>query len=198
MNYNDNELIDLAPSNERAIEILCEKYKPLVIFYAQKYCNEFPTSLLDINDFVNEGMLTLINAIYNYRPNGDTLFSTYVGACINKNLRLISLKTQNLKHNALNSACYLEDIGGDCHFYYQELENEPEKIIFINSANEKLFKEANERLTKLEKDVFKLKAIGFEMNEISILLNKDYKSIDNALQRIRRKLKQKHLTNVNI
>ena len=62
-----------------------------------------------------------------------------------------------------------------------KLESEESKKILYDSLNNKL--------TNLEKKVFELKLKGFEYKEISKLLDKSYKSVDSALQRIRRKIK---------
>ena len=65
----------------------------------------------------------------------------------------------------------------------------PEKLLINEEYKKEIFEKAYDKLTDLELQVFELKVTGFENKEIVKILDTDYKKVDNALQRIKTKLK---------
>ena len=185
----DTELLELAASGDRlAEEILVERYRRQVL------CCARPLVLAggDTEDLVQEGMFGLISAIRRYEPNAGASFKTFAEHCIR--MRLISAvkSASRLKHFPLNDGVSLEQLSDDfCAQLSAIPENfrySPEVLVLARESKEELYEAFSRCLSKLEKNVLSLYLDGYSYNEIGKRLNKDSKAVDNAVQRIRRKL----------
>ncbi len=193
MNYkefNDYELLDYIHScNEDANEIILYKYRPLIISIAKKmikYCN----GGVDMNDLIQEGMLGLNSAINSYRDDKDANFGTYAKLCIERRISSLVKSTQTNKNKILNESISIEqddDINYDR--FLADNSNDPAVKIINNDYQKDILIKLDSRLTPLEKQVLELRKNNFDYKEIAEILEKDKKSIDNALQRIKAKLK---------
>lgn len=195
--YNDYELLNyVAEKNEDANNILFKKYEPLIISLATKMIKYVPSSGLEINDMIQEGMLGLSNAIEYFKVSKETLFYTYAKTCIERKMIDLVISTRRLKHRALNESVPILDEENeiDLNYLISDSDNNPENILVKEEDEKELFEQANKVLTDLEMQVFELKLNGFEYKEIAEILELDYKKVDNALRRIKVKLK-KELTN---
>ena len=195
--YNDYELLNyISEKNEEANNILYKKYEPLIISIATKLIKYVPNSGLEINDMIQEGMLGLSNAIEYFRVSKETLFYTYAKTCIERKMIDLVISTRRLKHRALNDSVPIIDEENeiDLNYLISDNNNNPENILLKEEDEKELFEQANKVLTDLEMQVFELKLNGFEYKEIAEILELDYKKVDNALRRIKVKLK-KELTN---
>src|SRR5574344_1016320 len=194
--YDDSELLSyIEEDNEDAYNIIYEKYKPLIIKTVKRMSSVVKGTGIDSNDLVQEGMIGLSRAIKHYNDHLDTSFYTYAKKCIESNI-ISSIIREKKQHNkALNESLSLDDnYGKENDLVYEDLFTDdrfdPEKS-FINEENaQEIIKKAHEELTPLEVQVFDLKINGFDNDTIASILDKDYKSIDNALQRIKTKLKE--------
>ena len=193
--YNDQELMYLIKeNNESALNILYEKYKEVVSVWAKKYAGIGKKIGLEYNDIFQEGMVGLSEAINSYVENKDTRFSSFANMCINRQICSVLIRYGRKKHNALNEAYsldvaidddskpLLDKLFDDLSDPSIKLESEEERKCLYNT----LYKE----LTETERQVFDLRVSGFEYKEICIILNKSYKSVDSALQRIKLKVKK--------
>lgn len=194
--YNDFELLSyVCDNNEEAIEVLFEKYKPLIVVTANRlYCYCKNTGL-EINDLIQEGMLGLNFAINSFSDDKDTMFYTYARTCIERKMISMIVGARRLKHRVLNESLSIEstDDFNETFVHEKSLEDNsynPENVLLSTEHEEELIEEMNKELTDLEVQVFELKRNGFEYKEIAEILDKDVKSIDNALQRIRIKLRK--------
>ena len=193
MNYkdfNDYELLDQIYScNEDANEILIYKYRPLIVNVAKKmikYCK----GGVDLNDLIQEGMLGLNEAINTYREDKDAYFGTYAKLCIERRIFSLVRSTMTYKNKILNECMSIEDeedITID-RFLIDNSTN-PDEILTEFEQQKNLIEKINEQLTDLEKEVFEFKQNGFSYKEIADILDRDPKAIDNAIQRIKNKLK---------
>ena len=189
-NFNDYELLDQIHScSEDANEIILYKYRPLIINIAKKmitYCN----GGVDLNDLIQEGMLGLNEAINSFREDKDANFGTYARICIERKILSLVKSTKTYKNRILNESISIED----------DEDMTIDKFLIDNTANpgmmvedydyqENILKKLNSQLTDFEKQVFELKQSEFNYKEIADILEKDPKAIDNALQRIKLKLK---------
>ncbi|MDD2435064.1 MAG: sigma-70 family RNA polymerase sigma factor [Bacilli bacterium] len=193
--YNDNELISyIKENNEEANNIIFEKYRPLIIGASQKMFNYCKNSGLELNDLIQEGMLGLNQAINSFDTTRDITFYTYAKTCIERKIVSLVVASRRLKHKILNESISLEvyndseeivsldKLLGDNSY-------NPENIIFDMEKNNELIDQIEKNLTSFEQQVFELKINNFNYNEIAEILDKDSKSIDNALQRIKTKIK---------
>lgn len=194
--YNDFELLSyVSENNEEASEVLFEKYRPLINATANRlYCYCKNTGL-EINDLIQEGMLGLNLAMTSFDNEKETSFYTYAKKCIERKIISLVVSARRLKHKILNDSLSLEinDESSQSYVYEKNLEDNsynPEEILLNSESTEELINEVSSQLTDFEIQVFELKLNGFEYREIAEILDKDIKSIDNALQRIKAKIKK--------
>lgn len=192
--YNDNELIYLIYDfNEDANRILHEKYYKIIKIKVAKYRALAKRIGLDTCDLMQEGLLGLEEAINNYRDNKDMKFSSFANMCIERQILSVLNYHSRKKHAFLNDSCSIdvEDEKGRTMLDYS-LKSDIDPLMMMEKEEEKnsIYDLMTKDLSKLEKEVFELKLNGLDYREIARLLNKSYKSIDSALQRIRVKLKK--------
>lgn len=192
--YNDNELIYLIYDfNEEANRILHEKYYKIIKIKVAKYRALAKRIGLDTCDLMQEGLLGLEEAINGYRDNKDMKFSSFANMCIERQILSVVNYHSRKKHTFLNDSCSIdaEDEKGRAMLEYS-LKSNIDPLVMMEKEEEKnsIYDLMTKDLSKLEKEVFKLKLNGLDYREIARLLNKSYKSIDSALQRIRVKLKK--------
>jgi len=193
--YSDSELISYIRENsEEANEILFEKYKPIIVAFATKMINYSPNLGLEINDLIQEGMLGLNTAINVFDENDEASFYTYAKTCIERRIISTIIAAKRQKHKILNESMSLE--------IYTDEENSsimdalvadnsynPENVIVQTENEHKLIEQITQQLTPLEQQVFDLKINGAKYKEIADILDKEPKVIDNALNRIKTKIK---------
>ena len=193
--YNDYELISLAHElNEDAINIIYEKYKPIIYKKCQKYITFLKG--IELCDLVQECYIILDYAIKNFNEHNNNTFYTFFITCIDRYLSNEYKKNNNNKNKILNEAVSLDledednnrlmDIIGDNSI-------NPELQLSQNDELINIYTKIIEKLTDLEECVFILKIQDFSYKEIASILDKDIKSIDNSIQRIKNKLKTVHL-----
>ena len=190
---NDYELISYVnESNEEANNLLIQKYEPLINKIANKMINYCPNSGLDVNDLIQEGRIGLNHAISYFNEQKDITFYTYAKKCIERKMISVVTSTKRLKHKVLNdSISYDVDLDGvSFDKILKDDESNPEKIILNLNEQETLTSKINEKLTDFEKEVFGLMLSNFTYKEIAAILDKDSKQIDNAIQRIKNKVKK--------
>lgn len=192
----DNELVLLAQQgNDEAIEKILDKYKPLVRTVTRMY---FLTGA-DSEDLLQEGMIGLYKAIISYIPDMNVNFGMFAKVCIRRQV-LSAIKAANrLKNLPLNSyiSIYAENEDGsemDDRFDFDKVSihtSDPEEIT-INKETNKMFKDTLDSvLSDFEKKVLYKFLNGESYTEIAKSMNKDPKAINNAIQRVKRKLKNK-------
>lgn len=198
MNYddiNDYEVLSMVADNEDATELLFKKYKPLIIGLAKKTYGIVQNTGYDLNDLIQEGMIGFSTAVNTFDENKDTTFFTYAKTCIERRLISLVKSASRFKHQLLNESYFVEDLVSDNKSLENLLEDStsnPESQLIDNENTKELIKNIKKSLTNLESAVFELKISGFTYKEIAEILDKDSKSIDNAISRIKIKV-QKYL-----
>lgn len=149
----------------------------------------------DINDVLQEGMIGLFRAIKDFNAEQGVSFTTFAFICI-QNQILSAVRTANRqKHRPLGNYISIDDNENESHlkadvasFVSNEQASNPE-LIFIRSEENALRKGIIDKaLSNFEKKVFDYYLDGLSYSEISVTVNKPIKSVDNAIQRIRKKL----------
>lgn len=198
MNYddiNDYEVLSMVADNEDATELLFKKYKPLIIGLAKKTYGMTQNTGFDLNDLIQEGMIGFSTAINTFDENKDTTFFTYAKTCVERRLISLVKSASRFKHQILNESYSVEDLASDNKSLENLLEDStsnPENKLIDDENTKELIKNIQKTLTNLESAVFELKISGFTYKEIAEILDKDSKSIDNAISRIKIKV-QKYL-----
>lgn len=194
MDYNDQELLDyISEGNEDATNILYNKYEPYIYSKAKKLLGSITNIGIDLNDLVQEGFLALNEAIKNYKVTLDTTFYTFATTCIDNKMISTMISAQRQKHRILNeSISFDQELSDGTSISIENMiinkENNPEALMLSLEMEQDLFKKVKEVLTDFEYQVFELKYHNFNYKEIAEILDKDLKSVDNALQRMRMKV----------
>ena len=143
----------------------------------------------DHEDLIQEGMLGLFKAVRDYKPEKEASFATFAGLCIDRQMYSAVASSQRQKHQPLNSFVSLSEPVSE-----QELrlvdEETPEEIMISRENVIGMHERIKERLSKFEYQVLELYLKGYDYTQIAEKLGKQPKAIDNALQRIRSKVRE--------
>ena len=190
----DEEVVELARSgNEVALEYLINKYKNFVRAKARSY---FLIGA-DREDIIQEGMIGLYKAIRDFRVEKLTSFRAFAELCITRQI-ITAIKTATRqKHIPLNSYVSLNK-----PIYDEESDrtlldilsgtkvSDPEELVISQEEFNAIEKKMGEFLSDLEWQVLTFYLEGKSYQEIADQLDRHVKSIDNALQRVKRKLER--------
>jgi RNA polymerase sporulation-specific sigma factor len=186
--------------DDRCIEILLSRYRN----FARSKARSYFLAGSDKEDVVQEGMIGLFKAIRDFEEETGTPFRAFAELCISRQI-LTAIKTANRqKHQPLNSSVSLDapaygDDSSDRTVgdnYVGPRSSDPVELVISAQEIEAIRDTMKENLTDLEGDVLRLYMDGKSYEEIAGVLGNHVKSIDNALQRIKRKL-QRHLEQRN-
>lgn len=136
-------------------------------------------------DLLQEGMLGLVLAIQSYCPERGASFRTYAERCIRNRVISAVRSAASGRHAALNSAVPLDAETDDQPSY----EGDPETRMIDTDAFHERLRRYQDMLSPLERQVLDLYLQGMSYEEISLQLHRSGKSVDNAIQRIRKKLR---------
>lgn len=186
----DEELVKLShDGDELALEYLIERYKYFVRSKARSY---FLVGA-DHEDIIQEGMIGLYKAARDYKE--ESSFRSFAELCITRQM-ITAIKTATRqKHIPLNSYVSLNKPAFDDDSertvedaLLQDCASDPEELIINQENVSDIENKLNEMLSPLEKKVMVLYLEGKSYVEIGELLGRHSKSVDNALQRVKRKL----------
>jgi RNA polymerase sporulation-specific sigma factor len=190
LSTDDIELQKLASAGDRiAEEQLAERYAQLV----RKCARPFFLAGGDSEDLIQEGMLGLLSAIRQFDPDMNASFRTYAEICIKRRLLSAIKSASRLKHLPLNDGLSLDYILSEESQTQLAANSEafrrtPEEQVLARESEIELYETFAQQLSRLEKQVLTLYLDGLSYGEIAYEVHKDEKSVDNAVQRIRRKL----------
>lgn len=190
MDYNDFELVSLAQEgNEDAINIIYQKYKPIIIKKSKNAIMYATHHGIEINDIMQEGFIGLDEAIKRFSQEDTATFYTFALLCIDRKIVNYLRKMTQSKNRILNDAVAIDDT-----VERVVRDNIDIELALISKNNrEDLINKINECLTEFEREVFKMKIKGYTFDEIANTLNKDVKSIYNTFHRIKMKIKKNQL-----
>jgi RNA polymerase sporulation-specific sigma factor len=188
---SDQELQRLASLGDRqAEETLVERYMQNVRACARP----FFLAGGDSEDLIQEGMFGLLSAIRQYDPANGAAFRTFAEHCIRNRLLSAVRSASRLKHFPLNDGLSLEQLSEDTSLPFAAIpeffQPSPEELVLARESKEELYSAFRDRLSGLEKKVLDLYLDGLSYQDIANRLGKDGKAVDNAVQRIRRKMAQ--------
>ena len=186
---SDTALQRLALEGDRAAEeLLAGRYMQLVRVCAR------PLFLAggDSEDLSQEGMFGLLSAIREFDPDQGVSFRSFAEHCIRMRLYSAVKSAARLKHHPLNDSMPLEQLSDDPSSQLSAapelFRRSPEDLVLARESKEELKELYARCLSRLEKQVLDLYLQGLSYRDIARRLQKDEKSVDNAVQRIRRKL----------
>lgn len=151
----------------------------------------------DSEDLIQEGMLGLLSAIREYDPTMNTLFKTYAEICIRRRLISAVKSASRMKHSPLNEGVSFDEIlSGEALTGHmptsEQLRRTPEEQVLARERADEIFSTYSRYLSKFESEIYKLFLNGMSYQEMSERTGRSVKSVDNAVQRIRRKLARHH------
>lgn len=186
---SDEELIRMLRSGRPEVtDYLMEKYKNLV----RGKANTLFLIGGDTDDLIQEGMIGLFKAIRDYDETREASFRHFAELCVTRQLYTVIEASNRKKNTPLNSYVPLDTGASDTEPPEELLlafqEASPEELVIRAEDLRDLKRAVTERLSSMEKKVLSLYLSGMSYLQIAEALNKPPKSIDNALQRIKRKV----------
>ncbi len=188
---SDEQLIGhLRDGQAGVMDYLLEKYKNLV----RKRANALYLIGGETEDLIQEGMIGLFKAVQDFCPGKETSFYHFAELCIMRQMYTAVEASRRKKHTPLNTYVPLDAGGEEQDVLYLEAEKQFQTLdpetLFISQENvRQLLRQANERLSRMERQVLSLYLEGMNYRQIAGQLGKTPKAVDNALQRIRGKIK---------
>ncbi|MCE1246873.1 MAG: RNA polymerase sporulation sigma factor SigH [Firmicutes bacterium] len=191
---SDEEIVKLAKNgDEMATEFLINKYKNFVRVKAKSY---FLVGA-DREDIIQEGMIGLYKSIRDYRADKLSSFRAFAELCITRQI-ITAIKTATRqKHIPLNSYISLNKPIYDEDSDRTMLDilsgtkiTDPEEVFISHELSGDLRERIQENLSELESRVLMSYLEGKSYQEMAKELNRHVKSIDNALQRVKRKIEK--------
>jgi len=178
----ENKVKQALNGDKAAMNELVSFFVPTVESIATAYIG---FGSLSKSDLVQEGMIGLLSAVHNFDFEQDVKFVTYASACIKNRIKSAVKSHYRKKNIPLNEYVVLDDIE------LSDSKTDPQLILDMQDKIELLNNKFNERLSLLEKNVLRLHIEGHSYGFIADKLSVSEKSVDNALQRARKKLKEK-------
>ena len=193
--FSDEELCaKSADGLSGAEEELVHRYGRLVRMFAR------PLFLAggDSEDLIQEGMLGLLTAIRSFNPEKAASFRTYAEICIRSKLVTAVRAAQRDKHLPLNHSISFETplFDGTSEFLFSS-EESPEDVVIGREELQERLDALKGQLSGFEAEILSYYLGGLSCAEIASRVGRTSKSVDNAVQRIRRKMAQQLSTGVS-
>lgn len=193
-NVDDIDLIKQAKNNDKnAINTLINKYKNIVNIKVTKYYIDGAEK----DDIIQEGLIGLFKAIKNFDFEKDITFKTFANLCVERQIITAIKGSKRQKHLplntyvSLNNPTYENEDGEEesqlIDVYNSNTIEDPLETITKNEYYDNVKNTINDSLSDFEKRVLKRFVAGQSYTQIAEGLNSPVKSIDNAIQRIRKK-----------
>lgn len=181
-------ILQCRQGDQEALEVIMNKYKPLVIKKARSMF------LIggETEDLIQEGMIGLFKAVQDFNPEREASFYSFSKLCVDRQIYSAVTSAGRKKHSPLNGYVSLSDS--------DELDREdkwnqssvpavsPEETIIDRERMQMIQEKLDEKLSPLELSVMHLFLEGFSYAQMAEQLGKKQKSVDNALRRIKAKL----------
>lgn len=185
---SDEELVALAQGGDsEALEAILSRYRNLVYAKAKPYF----LAGAEQDDIIQEGFIGLYKAVTDFDGEKYPFFKVFAGVCVTRRIITAVKAAARQKHMPLNTYVSLNtyDSPGDAEPIIAKNELQNPEDIFIDRENvDGMEYKINKALSKLELEVLICCVKGMSYKEIADKLDKDVKAVDNAVQRIRKKL----------
>lgn len=200
-NYTDEELILRLRDGETGVtDYIMEKYKNLV----RSKAKSMYILGADSEDLIQEGMIGLFKAVRDYDSGRDASFATFADLCVSRQMYTAVQASRRQKHTPLNTYISLyeessargEREGAELiQSMVSKADLNPEDLMIDRENVENLSRQIEQELSPFENQVLDLYLTGMSYTQIARVLGKDDKSTDNALFRIKGKVKRILLRN---
>ncbi|MBQ6128748.1 MAG: sigma-70 family RNA polymerase sigma factor [Lachnospiraceae bacterium] len=196
MKSDEELIIALRDGDARTIEVIIDRYKEFV----RKKAGSMFILGADRDDLIQEGMIGLYNAVRDYDAGRDASFYTFADLCVSRQMYKAVEAGNRKKHAPLNSyvSIYDDEKGSDAtgdgsallEKILSETGKSPEDMVIDREQTQILEQKIYDSLSDFERKVLNLRLTGLEYTDIARILGRDAKSTDNALSRIKAKVRK--------
>lgn len=184
LNYSDEQLIQMTKENNSdAFAALSTRYLWLIKAKAAQFEGAVAP---EREDLLQEGFLGLYAAAVSFDKNGGASFRTYAGVCINNRMTDAARRHTGAKNRALNESLSL-DSDDTAEIAAQ---HGPEELLELRERFREVLSRADGELSALERKALLLYLAGCKREEIPVRFGISLKAFDNAIYRVRSKLKK--------
>lgn len=193
---NDYELINMVhESSDTAKDALLDKYYYIIEIELKKYARASKMIGYDYNDLYQDALLGFSDALHCFREDKKTALPSFITLCVDRKLQNSIIKAGRLKNKLINDSLSLEHIYDASSSPLKDLLsdnslNDPLENIVKAENKEEMARLIKKELSGSEYDVYLLMMNGHKYDEIALILQKDLKQIDNAMQRVKAKIKK--------
>lgn len=178
----DEELVILYKNGvQDAFTALSVRY----VYVIRRLASGFSKMSVEFDDLLQEGLIGLVNAVNTYENAGGAAFRTYAGVCIRNRMISVVRKANSSLNSINNEALPLSE---QTDILSAPI-TEPERFVDSVERTKEIFRVIRENLSELERNVLSLYIDGKRYEEIATDLGITVKGCDNAMQRVRKKLK---------
>ena len=174
----DEELVVLARNDKSAMAALLSRYSKLILIKSKIYAN----SVTDSEDLHQEGFMSLLKAINVYDPAKGAKFSTFAEVCIVNRMRTVAARSGKVSSNS-------ESIDDEMTADVLSVDETPESIYLYKEFFAELLRCIDTELSDAEAKAFHLCMQGASYRQAAEKLGITEKSVDNAMQRARKKIR---------
>ena len=186
----DEELIcRLREGHEDTRDFLMEKYKHLV----RKRARAMYLIGGEQEDLIQEGMIGLFRAVRGYQPEKNASFSTFANLCVERQMYKAIEISGRQKHKPLNSYISLSEEDNPLKNTEDTIQQNPEDIVISQENASHMLEQIQGKLSSFENQVLEAYLDGADYVQIARQMEREPKSIDNTLQRIRNKIHEMKL-----
>lgn len=173
----------MVEKKEISFNKIYESYVPLIKSTAQKMLSMHSIPDSEYDDLVQEGTIALYNAVSFFEEDRGVTFGLYAKICI-KN-RLVSYIRTRFGNALSNDDISIDEISDE-----ESRDGTPEQIVLDKESVDGALKRISEMLTPYENSIFNLYMCGMSYGDISATVGKPIKSVDNAIRRVKDKLRK--------
>ena len=194
--YSDGELYSLiCESDEDAKDMLFMKYKYIIDIVIKKYAFSAMKYGFEYKDLYQEALVGFSDALQSYQEDKNSSMATFITLCVDRRLQNTIRKAGRIKNKVLLESLSLDHVYEEYNIPLKEVisdnnEHDPLTNITKDEEFDELLEFIEKSLSSSEYEVYKLLISGLSYGEIAKVLGKSPKQIDNAIQRIKNKIKE--------
>ncbi len=194
--YSDGELYSLiCESDEDAKDLLFVKYKYIIDIVIKKYAFSAMKYGFEYKDLYQEALVGFSDALQSYQEDKNSSMATFITLCVDRRLQNTIRKAGRVKNKVLLESLSLDHVYEEYNIPLREVISDnnlhdPLTNITKDEEFDELLEFIEKSLSSSEYEVYKLLIAGLSYNEIAKILGKSPKQIDNAIQRIKNKVKE--------
>ena len=189
----DEELIKLAlENNEEAKNKIVEKYRYIIDILLKKYRNVARELGIDKHELEQEALYAFSDALHSFKEEKNVKLSTFITVCVDRRIKKVIRKYNGEKAKLLNSFYSLDydyEEGMTLKDMISDEKTDPLYNLTLQEDYEELINKIEKSLSSSELEIFKLLKNGFDRGTISLITGKNDKQVDNAIQRLKNKIR---------